>query len=57
MVTIKIDPNTAREFARACLSAANCREQQADQFARADTIALDALAEIINAECNKYGND
>lgn len=57
MVTIKMDSDTAREFARACLSAANCREQQSDAMAQPDCIALDSLAEIINAECNKYGND
>lgn len=57
MVTIKIDPETASEFARACLSAANHREAQSDAMAEPDIIALDALAELINAECSKYGND
>jgi hypothetical protein len=57
MVTITIDIDTAREFARACLSGAAHREIQGDSMADLDTIALDALAEIINKECAKHGNE
>ena len=44
MVTLTIGLDVAKEFARACVSSGNYRENQRDKSAEADAVGLDALA-------------